>query len=89
VKNSFELQTSSFKLQVLFFGQSFLFQSFHARRSFLLFALKQKVEQKDQGKPQRSAGFARLAHNSQSLLVSFISCCVQSFLEVMKFTTDK
>jgi membrane protein implicated in regulation of membrane protease activity len=40
------------------FGQSFLLLCFPVVQSFLLFALMQKVEQKDQGKPQRSAGFA-------------------------------
>src|SRR3712207_1925796 len=40
--------------------------------SFLLFVLKQKVEQKIQGRRERSARPAGPAHNRQSLLV--VSC---------------
>jgi hypothetical protein len=39
----------------------------------------QKVEQKDQGKPDRSARFAGPAHNSQSLYAAAISCGAQAF----------
>jgi hypothetical protein len=67
-----KLQASSFKLLS---SVSLFFSVLTKVQSFLLFALMQKVEQKDQGKPQRSAGFARPAHNGYPKLVLAILCC--------------
>jgi hypothetical protein len=51
--SSCKLQAASAFIRLVFFVSVFT-----GVQSFLLFALMQKVEQKDQGKPQRSAGFA-------------------------------
>ena len=45
---------------------------------FPLFALMQKVEQKDQGKPNRSACFAGPTHNNTQLFSSSFMCFLLS-----------
>jgi hypothetical protein len=68
---SCEPQATSYKLQAAsaFLRSVFFVSDFSSVQSFLLFALMQKVEQKDQGKANASGRFSGPAHNGHPKLV--------------------